>query len=78
MTREELERDLVTRDKQSLISDCLKIYETNLSLVDVNRQQALRIEDQKEQILVLEGKLTLLESHKRKGVKLLGCTISRD
>ena len=77
MTREELEKDLVVRDKQSLISDALKIYDTNLMLVDTNRQQALRISDQEEQIEALEAKLTLLESHKRNSVKGLARILSR-
>jgi hypothetical protein len=34
LERDELERELVRRDKQSLISDCLKIFDTNTMLFE--------------------------------------------
>ena len=34
LKRDELERELVGRDKQALISDCLKIFDTNTMLFE--------------------------------------------
>jgi len=33
MDREQLERELVRKDKQAVITDCLKIYDTNNKLL---------------------------------------------
>ncbi len=51
LERDELERELVRRDKQSLISDCLKIFDTNTMLF--------------EQIETEKGRSADLEAEKR-------------
>jgi hypothetical protein len=50
MDRDELERDLVKRDKQSLISDCLRLFDTNAELVTIGEHQI-------KKILELENKI---------------------
>ncbi len=41
LTREDLERDLVRMDKQKLITECLKLFSTNVQLVE--RIEAYRV-----------------------------------
>lgn len=44
MEREDLERELVTKDKQSVITDCLNLFDVNASLVAVNTEYKKRID----------------------------------
>ena len=53
LSREELERDLVRRDKQALISDALKLFDSNKVLQGI-------IEGQVEKIRILEAEKTTL------------------
>ena len=48
LQRDELERELVTRDKQALIGDCLKIFDTNTMLFE-------QLEAAKTGLIVLKG-----------------------
>ena len=53
LSREELERDLVRRDKQALISDALKLFDSNKTLQGI-------IEGQVERIRILEAEKATL------------------
>jgi hypothetical protein len=44
LKRDDLERDLVGRDKQSLISDCLRLFDSNLRLKEIIDQQDHKID----------------------------------
>lgn len=55
LKRDELERELVMRDKQALITDCLKIFDTNTMLFE-------QIEAAKLHLIILKGENKKLES----------------
>ena len=64
LARDELERDLTLRDKQSLISDCLRLWDTNKMVMDLNAQQAARIAEQDDEVTRLRRKLSFYENVK--------------
>lgn len=48
LNREELERELVRFDKQKLITECLKLFDTNVALTERIEAYRIRVRDVEE------------------------------
>ena len=62
LNREELEREIVNYDKQKLITECLKLFDSNVRLVDdlLTAREGGKIT--MEQLTKAKGKIYLLET----------------
>ena len=70
MDREELERDLVLKDKQTLISDCLRLFDTNAELVTIGEHQVDKIRELEDKIRELGPELARVTN--LSGPRLIG------
>lgn len=55
LERDDLERELVRRNKQSLIDDCLKIFDTNTMLfeqIETQKARTAQLEDEKGKLII--------------------------
>lgn len=55
LERDDLERELVRRNKQSLIDDCLKIFDTNTMLfeqIETQKAMTAQLEDEKGKLII--------------------------
>lgn len=67
--RDDIERELVVKDKQALISHCLKLYDTNLNLVKKLKEAQHTIRARESRILDLEMQVHYLK--KRKAIDII-------
>lgn len=64
LNREDLERELVMYDKQKLITQCLKIFDTNVELVNSVKRLGLAADEAKEKANSLGAELDRLRKLK--------------
>ena len=61
LNREELEREIVNYDKQKLITQCLKLFDSNVGLVRQLEEELFKRREYTEETLRLQLKLRRLE-----------------
>ena len=61
LNREELEREIVNYDKQKLITQCLKLFDSNVGLVRQLEGELVKRRECAEEALALQIRLSRLE-----------------
>jgi len=61
LERDQLERELVTKDKQTLITDCLKIFDVNTLMFEQAETAKAYIKDLEDQLNQANKRILFLE-----------------